>query len=470
MTTYDPDFTAPTAFVLASLSKWIDDNIENVRRDQEARTRADMGNRGAESGHAVIAPSTVNTAPTNFGGRHLWRNSNTVNFGAPSVNAAGVITANPTVCLGSSAVGCGVGQPQYFFGAQAQAGSYPYGQITSGSKAGTAIGNAGQIFQFQLAGACARQLQNSGGGGKTPGSFNGTCFGTAAQPGDQTQSFASTLVMPITRGDIYQRISYDLSPNMEVYATLNLAESRSETVPSNAGNGAARSVNCDNAYLPSTNIFGTNLSAAATLAACNAAYGSTVGTAPNAPGTGGAAGTTTTLTGVGSFSYASSFLNIPALEKVDSMRSMRRCQRVAAADSRCLPACERAYVRTFHPWPVRQCSAVHHVCALRLRLPDRSACDRNGLGAGIRADRRHCQRIRRSRGYYRRRRVVVPGDAGRGNDRCVDRACARTAAYTRRDPVKRSTYLHRIFQCGVERSSSPYAADVSRSPKRNSNF
>jgi iron complex outermembrane recepter protein len=267
--------------------------------------------------------STVNTAPTNFGGRHLWRNSNTVNFGAPSVNAAGTITANPTVCLGSNTVGCGVGQPQYFFGALAQAGNYPYGQITNGPRAGTAIGNAGQIFNFQLAGACAGQLQNSGAGGKTPGSFNGTCFGTAANPGDQTQSFASTLVMPITRGDIYQRISYDLSPNAEVYATLNLAESRSETVPSNAGNGAARSVNCDNAYLPSTNIFGANLSAAATLAACNAAY-PTLGTAPNAPGTGGNAGTTTTLAGVGSFSYASSFLNIPALEKVDSMRSMRR--------------------------------------------------------------------------------------------------------------------------------------------------
>jgi iron complex outermembrane receptor protein len=140
--------------------------------------------------------STVNTAPTNFGGRHLWRNSNTVNFGAPSVNASGVITASPTVCFGSTTVGCtangsslgnngtSTATSQYFFGAMAQAGNYPYGQVTNGPKAGTAIGNNGQTFNWQLAGACAGQLQNSGAGGKTPGSFNGTCFGTPANPGD----------------------------------------------------------------------------------------------------------------------------------------------------------------------------------------------------------------------------------------------------------------------------------------------
>ncbi|HEV3083888.1 MAG TPA: TonB-dependent receptor, partial [Gemmataceae bacterium] len=246
----------------------------------------------------------------------------TASFGAPGVNAAGVITSNPTTCFGSAAAGCGVGQPQNFYGPLAQNG-YQLGVITTGPKAGTAIGNNGQAFQFQLAGACAGQLLNGGGGGKTTGSFNGTCFGTPANPGDQTAAFNSTLVMPLTRGNIYQRVSYDLSSTTEIYATLNWAESRTQTVPAASGNSGTRSVNCDNAFLPSTNIFGTNLSAAATLAACNALYpaaGGTVGTAPIGPGQG-----TQNLTGIaGSFGFSDGLQNIPNMTSVQTLRSQRR--------------------------------------------------------------------------------------------------------------------------------------------------
>jgi len=55
MTTHDPDFTAPTAFVLASLSKWIDYNIENVRRDQEARTWGRLAKISEECGEVIGA-------------------------------------------------------------------------------------------------------------------------------------------------------------------------------------------------------------------------------------------------------------------------------------------------------------------------------------------------------------------------------------------------------------------------------
>jgi outer membrane receptor protein involved in Fe transport len=262
----------------------------------------------------------ISTHPTDFGGRNLWYNSSTANFGAPAVNAAGVITSNPTTCLGSNAVGCGVGQPQFFYGPMAQNG-YQLGQITNGPKAGTSIGNNGQAFQFQLAGACAGQLLNGGAGSKTVGSFNGQCFGTPANPGDQTAAFNSTLVMPLTRGNIYQRVSYDLSPNAEIYATLNWAESRTQTVPAASGNSGTRSVNCDNAFLPSTNIFGTNLSAAATLAACNAAYAGAgfAGNAPIGPGLG-----TQTLAGVQSFGFSDGLQNIPNQTSVQTLRSQRR--------------------------------------------------------------------------------------------------------------------------------------------------
>jgi iron complex outermembrane receptor protein len=281
------------------------------------------------------ASQAVSDHPTDFGGRNLWYNSTTANFGNPAVNAAGQTTANPTTCFGSAAVGCtnngqtlafagtNTAAPQYFYGRMAQNG-YQSGQITTGPLAGTSISGNGQPFQFQLAGACAGQLLNGGGGGKTVGSFNGQCFGTPAQPGDQTADFNSTLVMPLTRGNIYQRVSYDLSPNAEIYATLTWSEARTQTVPGNSGASiGTRSVNCDNAFLPSANIFGVNLSAAATLAACNALYpaaGGTAGSAPIGPGLG-----TQSLAGLaGSFGFSGSQPNIPNMISVQTARSLRR--------------------------------------------------------------------------------------------------------------------------------------------------
>ncbi|HWY63181.1 MAG TPA: TonB-dependent receptor [Rhizomicrobium sp.] len=240
--------------------------------------------------------NAVGPYPEDIGGRKLWRLSNTVNFAAP--NASG--TSNQTTCTGSALQGCGVGQPQYFYGPLYQnPAGYPYGEITSGPKAGTAIGNNGQTFQLQLAGACAGQLVNSVGG-QTPGSFNNSCFGTPSQPGDRTQSFVSGILDPLTRGNIYQRLSYDLSQNTEIYATVNWAESRTQTTPAPGGNGITRPVACDNAFLPQTTIFGANLSAAQTQAACLALY----------PGN--------------SFNIGESWNNFPVDEQVVMLRSQRR--------------------------------------------------------------------------------------------------------------------------------------------------
>jgi iron complex outermembrane receptor protein len=263
----------------------------------------------------------VGVSPANFGGRDLWRQSTTANFPNPS----GAL--NPTVCLGSTLQGCtpivagsNTATPQFFFGPLGQV-NYPYGEITNGPKAGTAFGNNGQTFQQQLAGACAGQLLNGASGNQTKGSFNGACFGTLARPGDRTNAFISTLLMPLTRGDIYQRVSYDLSPTTEVYATLNFAESRTHTTPASGGLAVTRPVNCDSAFLPSTNIFGANLTAAQTLAACNAAYagGAFVSNVPVGPNLG-----TTSVPGVQAFNISEFWDNFPVDEQVMMLRSQRR--------------------------------------------------------------------------------------------------------------------------------------------------
>ena len=62
---------------------------------------------------------------------------------------------------------------------------------------------------------------------------------------------------------------------------------------------------------------------------------------------------------------------------VDHLLLRSGCQRMATADSRCFPACERADVRAFsHTACFVNAVQSHHVCALRLCLPDASACDR----------------------------------------------------------------------------------------------
>ena len=77
----------------------------------------------------------------------------------------------------------------------------------------------------------------------------------------------------MTRGNIFTRVSYDLTPSTEIYATMTLAEARSENISAAGTTGrTGLSISCSNAYLPGTGLFGVGLSGAATAAACAAAY------------------------------------------------------------------------------------------------------------------------------------------------------------------------------------------------------
>ncbi|HEX2762123.1 MAG TPA: TonB-dependent receptor plug domain-containing protein, partial [Rhizomicrobium sp.] len=133
--------------------------------------------------------------------------------------------------------------------------NFAYGGIQGGAKAYTIFSPQGQAQQLNLAGNCfvnaAGALQNS---------INNTCIGTASDPGDQnmTRQFTQGLVDPITRGSLYMRLSYDLTPETEIFATINYGISRTQNTPAQGNSTKTNMIaRCDNAYLPGTGLFAT---------------------------------------------------------------------------------------------------------------------------------------------------------------------------------------------------------------------
>jgi iron complex outermembrane receptor protein len=174
--------------------------------------------------------------PENIDGRTLYRQSSTASYG-------------------STAASVPAGQPQNYYGPLSQGTQQAaYGLITSGPYSGTTFDANGKASKYDYAGNCFVPAA----GGSVQGVIGSTCFGTAADPGDQndTHEFTQGLYDPLTRGDLYARVSYDLSPNAEVYATMNYGVSRTENVPAQ-GNSSKNgiTVRCDNAYLLQSGLF-----------------------------------------------------------------------------------------------------------------------------------------------------------------------------------------------------------------------
>ncbi len=217
--------------------------------------------------------SSFGPLPQNLEGRPLSRLSGTVDYGVGKAPA---------------------GQPRLVYAPLVQGtGGANYGMITSGPQAFTLFDANGSPAKFALAGACtvnaAGTLQNS-----IPVGNGGNCLGTPSNPGDQGQhSFISGVRFPITRGDIYSRLSYDLTPTTEIYATLIYGAARIQNTPAGGGNGKSITLKCDNAYLLKTNLYASS-------AACTTAN----------PG--------------GSFSFGSNWENIPVDQQVFFMRTTRR--------------------------------------------------------------------------------------------------------------------------------------------------
>jgi len=173
--------------------------------------------------------------PINIGGRQLGRISGQASYATDQATPAG--------------------QPRTsYYNIIQDVQRAAYGGITSGPKAYTVFTPQGQAQQLNLAGNCfvdaAGALQNA---------INGQCIGTPSDPGDQSQrQFTQGLVDPITRGNLYMRLSYDLTPDTEIWATLNYGAARTQNTPAQ-GNSSKNNMilRCDNAYLPGTGLFGT---------------------------------------------------------------------------------------------------------------------------------------------------------------------------------------------------------------------
>src|SRR6185437_15295838 len=80
-----------------------------------------------------------------------------------------------------------------------------------------------------------------------------------------------TMLAAITRGSIYLRASYDLTPTTEIFADVTEGEVRTQNQPGQPPRSGL-TIRCDNAYLPSTGIFGIGLTEAQTQAACLSSY------------------------------------------------------------------------------------------------------------------------------------------------------------------------------------------------------
>ena len=230
--------------------------------------------------------------PENLGGRQLSRLSGTASYGG-------------------SATGIPAGQPQSFYGPLAQNTTQAaYGMIINGPLNTTTFAAPGQPYKYALAGGC---VQNGTTGALSARYTNGlvgsTCFGTPANPGEQgiMRGFNQGLYDPLTRGDVYMRASYDLTPSTEIYATLNYGVSRTENIPAQGNSDRTGMVfACDNAYLPSLNLFGQGQTQAQAQAACLAAYPATA----SAP--------------FGGFAYATKSANIPRSQLMFLNRTQRR--------------------------------------------------------------------------------------------------------------------------------------------------
>ena len=225
---------------------------------------------------------------TNIGGRKLAFTSGTASY----ANDASTPALQPRTS---------------YYGLVQQTGTASYGMITSGPKRFTTVGPSGDAFSLDLAGACSHD-----GAGNLLNSINQTCIGTAQDPGDQnnTRQFTQGLITPLTRGNVYMRLSYDLTPTTEIYATLNYGVSRTQNTPAQGNsNKSGMTLRCDNAYLPGMNIFD------------RAANG---GQAALGSGMTQAQANCLTFYPGNAISYASSWANIPTDQQMFLTRTQRR--------------------------------------------------------------------------------------------------------------------------------------------------
>jgi iron complex outermembrane receptor protein len=159
------------------------------------------------------------------GGRTWFQEPTQLNYGSVSATPAG--------------------QPQLFNtanGQQYQLGRY--GVINSGPLQGIAFGPNGTTYAFQFGTGTAGVNILTGQGGTvqgtpahngsagSPGTVNNCIspFCVGGEIDNQTGS-GVTLAFPLTRGNVYTRLSYDLTPSTELFMTVNWSQVGTSNIP-----------------------------------------------------------------------------------------------------------------------------------------------------------------------------------------------------------------------------------------------
>jgi iron complex outermembrane receptor protein len=117
------------------------------------------------------------------------------------------------------------GLPQYNVAANAQPFLQgKYGIITTGPLQGTAFGDNGTPFQFNY-GVGPNGLQGVPSKAKTGGLVT-NCLSPWCIGGDTSGAFGGgiTDISPLSRVNVYTRVSFDLTPNTNIFATVNFGD------------------------------------------------------------------------------------------------------------------------------------------------------------------------------------------------------------------------------------------------------
>ncbi len=235
----DKDFVGVKANILGGITTYGDD--ANITAQIAAGTSFAGG-----KGHIEISGEYGNTA-----GLHPKPGLNGFGLG-PGTGIGGrdwnVGPAIQMLSIGATPPGL----PQYTYGVFSQnSQAAKYGLIIAGPLQGTAFGVGGAPFNFQY-GSGGVPTHNATGA--VTGCPSSTCFG-----GDLGTNGANgtTLADTLVRGDVYARISYDLTPSTNIWATVNIGSVHSVNTPNSAVlKNTNLTIQCDNAFLPASIVAG----------------------------------------------------------------------------------------------------------------------------------------------------------------------------------------------------------------------
>ena len=137
------------------------------------------------------------------------------------------------------------GSPQYLLLDNAQPYNYTkYGLITAGPLQGIAFDQAGNPFQFQYG-------SNGTPSGNATGAVNG-CYPGFCIGGDLSGNVDAgrSLQSSIKRLNTYGRLGFEFAPDNEIYATVNIAQVKTNNQPVGGMNRPNLTIECSNPFVP----------------------------------------------------------------------------------------------------------------------------------------------------------------------------------------------------------------------------